>query len=252
MDRSTTLDALNLESSRFLVAAAVGVAPLDASVPSCPGWDVAELVRHLGTIYSRVALVVSTKLAEAPSREDLRPAPEGDARLNWLAEQRTAMLAALEASDAGAQVWNWTASSPGPASFWFRRMAHETVIHRVDVELAHNLEPAQGDPELSADTVAEFFDLFYPRHATELADADRGGLGGSMHLHATDVAGAEWTLKRGPGGITIVREHSKADVVLRGSAFELARWIWGRLATEQLEISGDRSIADRFREDVRV
>ncbi|MGD1011800.1 MAG: maleylpyruvate isomerase family mycothiol-dependent enzyme [Acidimicrobiales bacterium] len=252
MDRSTALDALNLESSRFLVAAAIGEAPLEASVPDCPGWDVAQLVRHLGTIYCRVALVVSTKRTKAPSRDELTPAPDGDARLNWFAEQRTAMLAALEASQADEQVWNWTASSPGPVSFWYRRMAHETVIHRVDAELAHGLEPAQGDPELSADTVAEFFDVFYRHEAGQLAHPDRGVLGGSLHLHAADVPGAEWTLAEGSAGATITRAHSKADVALRGTAFQLARWIWRRLPTGQLEVFGDRSIADRFRENIAV
>jgi uncharacterized protein (TIGR03083 family) len=248
MDRSTALDSLDLESSRFLVAVSNGAVTLDTPLPTCPGWDVAELVNHLGILYSRVALVVSARQTGAPDRGGLPTAPDGEARLGWLAEQRTAVLAALETADEDAPVWNWTVDSPGATSFWSRRLTHETLIHRVDVELAQGFEPAHAYPEVATDTVTEFFELFYPRFATQILAA---GLGGSMHLHATDVAGAEWTLDP-LGGASITSEHAKADVALRGSAFELACWTWGRLPIERLEILGDRQIADRFRAVVRV
>ena len=191
MDRSTALDSLDLESSRFLVAVSNGALTLDTPLPTCPGWDVAELVNHLGVMYSRVGLVVSARQMAAPDRDGLPTAPDGEARLGWLAEQRTAVLAALETADEDALVWNWTVDSPAPTSFWSRRLTHETLIHRVDVELAQGFEPAHAYPEVAADTVTEFFELFYPRFATQILAA---GLGGSMHLHATDVPGVEWTL----------------------------------------------------------
>ena len=120
-----------------------GAVPLDTPVPTCPGWDVARLVQHLGFIHSRVAFVVSNQRTKAPDPGELSPAPDGAASISWFAEQRTAMLAALTAADGDALVWNWTADSPGPVNFWFRRMAHETLIHRVDIELAHGSEPAR-------------------------------------------------------------------------------------------------------------
>ncbi len=249
MDRSTTLDSVDLESSRFLLAISNGVASLDTPVPSCPGWDVAQLVSHLGFIYSRVALVVGARRMGVPDRDELPAAPDGEARLGWFAEQRTAMLAAIENADDDTLVWNWTETSPGPTNFWARRMAHETLIHRVDAELAQGFDATPGCPEVAADTVTEFFELFYPRFETELLAT---GLGGSMHLHATDVSGAEWTLDPRPGGSSVIREHTKAALALRGSAFDLARWTWGRLPTEQLEVFGDRQVAKRFQEVVRV
>jgi len=245
MERAAALDAIDLESSRFLVAASNGATSLDAPVPTCPDWDLARLVQHLGVIYSRLALVVSARRTEAPDRSELPPAPDGGARLAWFAEQRTAMLAALSASADDTLVWNWTSSSPGPASFWLRRMAHETLIHRVDVELALRSEPAQGDAEISADTVSEFFEVFYPLFEPQLLET---GLGGSLHLHATDVSGAEWTLDSRPGSSAVTREHTKADAALRGGAFDLACWIWGRLPTDRLETFGNRQIARRFQE----
>jgi uncharacterized protein (TIGR03083 family) len=249
MDRSTALDSLDLESSRFLVAVSNGAATLDTPVPTCSGWDVSQLVNHLGVIYSRTALVISDRRTRAPDRGELPSAPEGDALLGWFAEQRTAALAALEAVGDHTLVWNWTRDTPGPADFWSRRLAHETLIHRVDVELAQGCEPAHGYPEVAADTVTEFFELFYPRFEVQMRAA---GPGNSMHLHATDLSGAEWTLDPAVGEASVTREHAKADVALRGTAFELACWIWGRLPSGRLEIFGDRQIADRFQDVVRV
>jgi len=249
MDRYTALDAIDLESGRFLFAASKGGASLESSVPTCPGWDVEQLVQHLGFIYGRLALVVSARRTEAPSRSEIPAAPDGDALLGWFAEQRTAMLAALNAADEESVVWNWTDKSPGPMSFWFRRMAHETLIHRVDLELAQGDEATPGDTEVSADTVTEFFELFYPLFENQPLETS---IGGSLHLHATDVSDAEWTIDPRLGASSFTREHAKADVALRGDAFGLACWTWGRLPTDRLEVFGERQIAQRFQDVLRA
>jgi len=249
MDRYTALDAIDLESGRFLFVASKGGPSLGAPVPNCPGWHVAQLVQHLGFIYGRLALVVSLGRTEAPDRSEIPAAPAGDAVLGWFAEQRTEMLTALGAANEESVVWNWTDNSPGPTSFWFRRMAHETLIHRVDIELAEGDEATPGDPEVSADTVTEFFEIFYPRFENQpLATS----IGGSLHLHATDISDAEWTIDPGRGSESLSRQHAKADVALRGDAFDLACWTWGRLPTERLEVFGDPEIAKRFQEVLRA
>ena len=159
------------------------------------------------------------------------------------------MLAALEAADDDTLVWNWTGTVParrasGPVAWRTRRSSTASTSN-----WRKALSQLMPIPKWRADTVTEFFELFYPRFETEILAA---GLGGSMHLHATDVPGAEWTVDPRAGGSSITREHVKAGVALRGSAFELACWTWGRLPTERLEILGDGRIADRFQEVVRV
>jgi predicted lipid carrier protein YhbT len=128
-------------------------------------------------------------------------------------------------------------------------MAHETLIHRVDVELADGDEATPGDPEVSADTVTEFFEIFYPLFEDQPLETS---IGGSLHLHATDISDAEWTIDPGRGASSLSRQHAKADVALRGDAFDLACWTWGRLATERLEVFGDPQIAKRFQEVLRA
>lgn len=176
VDHSTALDSIDLESSRFLVAVSNKAAALGTPLPTCPGWDVAYLVKHLGLIYSQVALVVSGRQTVAPDRGQLSSVANGEARLGWFAEQRTAVLAALEATDDDVAVWNWTKESPGPTRFWSRRLAHETLIHRVDLELAQGFEPAHAYPEVASDTVTEFFELFYPRFESQFHRGEPRGL----------------------------------------------------------------------------
>ncbi len=187
--------------------------------------------------------------SRASDRSELPVPTEDDERIGWFAEQRTAVLAALEATPDDALVWNFAAGGAAPASFWPRRMAQETLIHRVDAELAQSLTPALGDPEVAADNIAEFFELFFPRFEARLLES---GPAGSLHLHATDVPQAEWTIELRPGGSVITREHTRGDASVRGSAFDLACWAWRRLPAERLEIFGDPQIAIRFHEAARL
>ena len=109
-------------------------------------------------------------------------------------------------------------------------MVHETLIHRVDAELAHGLVPAQSNPAVAADTLAEFFEIFYPRFEPKLIAS---GPPASLHIHATDVPGAEWTLELRPGASVITREAHQGRRSHRGSAFELCCWAWRRLGDRE-------------------
>ena len=250
MDRSSTLDAVDLESSRFLVAVSAGAETLDRSVDTCPGWDVAQLVGHLGYIYGRVAFVVSTRRTEAPERSQLPTAPDGEACVGWFAEQREAMLAALGDRRRRSPGVELDREQPRPGQLLGTphgpRDSHPPRRCRARPGRSH---PPTRAPTVAADTVAEFFDLIFPLFEEALVDA---GAGGSLHLHATDVPGAEWTVIPRRGGSVVTREHAKADVALRGDAFELACWAWGRLPTSRLEVFGDPLVADRFQEVVQA
>ena len=113
-------------------------ADLDAHVPSCPDWALADLVAHLGTVYAYVCSHVSrgvtdpppVRLAEFPSS-----APAGPAVLDWFDERFAELGTVLENLDGDLPAWNW-GPRPKVASFWQRRMAHETAVHRWDAQFA--------------------------------------------------------------------------------------------------------------------
>ncbi len=56
----------------------------------------------------------------------------------------------------------WTHLGPGPASYWARRMAHETAVHRADGEIAVGTRPVI-DPVVAADGIAEWLGFLPPR-----------------------------------------------------------------------------------------
>jgi hypothetical protein len=59
------------------------------------------------------------------------------------------------------------------------------------------------------------------------------GVGGSVHLHATDGDG-EWFIETGDG-LTWTRAHEKGDVAVRGTTSDLLLLVWGRLGTDAVE-----------------
>jgi uncharacterized protein (TIGR03083 family) len=189
---------------------------MDASVPSCPDWNVADLVTHVGLVWGWAADIVTTKDGatfgappEGPSEEQL---------LSWAWAQQGRLLDALGAADPDAECW--TFGEPRTARFWFRRQALETVLHAWDAESALGT-PSRIDPEVAADGVDEHLTVMVPRSLRRSPD---GWGGESVHLHRTDGDG-EWVVRLGPeGAVATERAHSKADVALRGDAEAL--WLW--------------------------
>ncbi|WP_232212980.1 maleylpyruvate isomerase N-terminal domain-containing protein, partial [Saccharomonospora saliphila] len=65
-------------------------ADLTADVPTCPGWNLAQLVRHVGAGHRWVETIVRTAATEPPpdtALRELSPEPHGDraALAEWLA-----------------------------------------------------------------------------------------------------------------------------------------------------------------------
>ena len=69
-----------------------------------------------------------------------------------------------------------------------------------------------------------------------------------IHLHATDLPGAEWTVDT--VARTVRREHAKGDVAIGGPAWSLARWCWGRPVGAEIEAFGDLETAEQWRRTI--
>jgi len=226
------------------VLAAAAAADLTASVPAAPGWDAAELLRHLGLIYARVGVVLRTGTMERPSIENgmLTPAPADRAVVvDWFGACLADVVAAMRGiDDPDRPVYSF---APGHrrAGFWPRRQAHETTVHRVDAEQAAVRPRGAIDPTLAVDGVDEILDVFLPFSAAQ-SPAD----GRTVHLHATDADG-EWLVRFDAGAVAVERGHAKGDAAVRGPAAALYLWLWGRLPIEQLELFGDPEAAATLR-----
>src|ERR1039457_3283641 len=94
MEAADYIDVLRDRSTALLASARTN---LEAPVPSCPGWTVAELVAHMGGTWGWTAAIVHTG-----TRADLPAVPEGVSGaelVGWAEEQAHQVIAALDAAD---------------------------------------------------------------------------------------------------------------------------------------------------------
>jgi uncharacterized protein (TIGR03083 family) len=233
VDHFAFLDALRVEAAAL---ASAGRDRLDAKVPACPEWTVADLLRHVHLVYVSKIRVVR----ERPTTwwEGPYPDPPAD---NVLADEvvaRANELASLLAEvspDEPMLTW----AEPHTAAFWSRRMAQESVVHRADAEAASGaITPL--NPELAADGIDEFLTVFLPLSQ----DTYKGDDGSTVHLHATD-APAEWVLTMGER-VTARPGHEKCDVAARGTASDLLLALWRRVPASSLDVVGDAAVLHRF------
>ncbi|WP_051342944.1 maleylpyruvate isomerase N-terminal domain-containing protein [Pseudonocardia spinosispora] len=243
--------ALLDQAGRF-AASARGVDPA-SRVPSCPDWDVAELVVHVGRAYRWAGDLVGRTVTDPTQMADTAAftPPDGlDARLDWLLEAADQLVAAVRRVGSDTPVWNFTGRESPVAAFWPRRMTHDTVVHRVDLALAVN-GSFDVDPELAADTISEFLDLVTaPGAAAARPDlaAEMRGTGQIIHLHATDSPSlgeaGEWVITRGPEAVTWGHGHTKGDVAARAKVTDLMRMLFNRTnpGDPTIEVFGDAEL----------
>lgn len=125
--------------------------------------------------------------------------------------------------------------------FWSWRVLYETLIHRLDAELALGRTPVVS-PEIAADGVEEFLTnvVGHPLVADRLREF--GHAGETLHLHATDGEG-EWMLTLGADGTTWAHGHGKGSAAVRGTTADLLLLVWGRHEVgDRFEVFGDEAL----------
>lgn len=233
MDSAAHLSALQTDGRAIVEAAELG---LDAPVPSCPGWNVADLVGHTGVVHRWATAVVQSRTMTPMRLRDVTDNPPSpQQRIEWFSEALDGLCDALDRTDLDADIWTWTGQRP--ARFWARRMAHETAMHRWDAENAHG-RARPFDSSLAVDGIDEMFDVFVPHHP---GCSTVRGHGETLHLHCTDSAG-EWLLRFGSDSLDVDRAHAKGDAAVRASASDLLLLLWGRRTADGLDVFGDASV----------
>lgn len=228
--------------------AALARGDLDAPVPTCPGWALRDLIEHTGRVHRWQTEAARHDHGGFPPAETLRRHPaDGQSLADWFQEGVDVALATMSQVDPGASRWTW-AHGPGDVAQWyFRRITQETVVHRIDAELAAGVDVGEVDPVLAVDGVDEFCDVMIPKSAGQPI----GGDGRTLHLHATDAEG-EWLLRLHPDQVEVTRGHAKGDTALRGSARDLLLEVWGRDPLGEVEVFGDESVVATFRAAARI
>jgi uncharacterized protein (TIGR03083 family) len=225
------------------LGAAARAAGVDRRVPSCPDWQVADLLGHVGRLHRWVAAIVESAGDDPTDHWSDAEPPPPDVRIDWFEAGVDIVADAMSQVDPESPAWSWT--NDRTAGFWARRQANETAVHRWDAELAAGTtQPIEHD--LAVDGIDEFFDLipFWRREST------LHGAGESIHLHCTDGDG-EWLVRLAADGVLVTREHAKGDVAMRAPASELLLFLYGRADRSGAEVFGDASLLDRWQQLVK-
>ena len=228
-----------VEQDRLFAETLRGADPA-TPVPTCPGWTLTQLLRHLGRGHRWAAQIVREK-RDAPldprTVEGGKPPADAEGALEWVAGGGRVLLDAVDAAGPDTPVWSFV--GPRPAAWWIRRRLHETTVHRADAAIAAG-DPYTLSPELAADGVTEWIELIVAAGERGQRPLDEGL---SLHLHATDVD-AEWTLRGTAGGLSFEPSHSKSTSALRGPAVDLLLAITRRraLADTAIEQFGDETL----------
>ncbi|MEU8574574.1 maleylpyruvate isomerase family mycothiol-dependent enzyme [Streptomyces asoensis] len=251
METAEFISVLDREG-RALAAAAAEAGP-DAKVPTCPEWQVRDLLRHTGAVHRWATSFVA--LAD-PSFRPFGDPPDldGDALLDWFREGHERLVATLSAAPPGLECWHFL-PAPSPLAFWARRQAHETAVHRVDAESACGRGPEETardlDPAFAADGVDELLRGFHARGKSRV----RTQTPRVLRVRATDAAGAAWTVRlsaeppvteRDTGG-GAAADH---DCEVSGPAALLYLSLWNRAPFPT--VTGDATTAALWREKSAV
>ncbi len=246
MDYSRFVECLAADFARLR---AVVPTNLTAAVPSCPGWTVADLTRHVGQVYLHKTLAM---------REGAEPdpwPPEG------LADEEP--LALIDRAYAGL-VNEFASRKPeDPAGswykpnqtvgFWIRRMAQETVIHRIDAELATGQPVAPVPPDLAVDGIDELLKVFVAYSVADWGTYFVEVLGGSPgRTYTVRTSGAAWRVRTGPGLFAVQEDASDdaADVTVSGPPTAVLRWVWNREGADEpsgVTVKGGQDAIDELK-----
>ena len=221
---------LEVEIARF--ATILETADPLGRVPSCPAWSIHDLAGHLGGIHRWAEYLVRVRSQVRMSSHDMG-LDAGPPSAAWILEGGTQLLVALRSCDPDAPMWAWGADQH--ARFWSRRQLHETLMHRIDLELAVGVEPRAASV-VAADGIDEF--LVNLPFAATFSPGVRELTGSGSRLAFKQADGdRRWVVVLGERGISYVHDDVPADVELVADTLELLLILYRRRQIDEADVS---------------
>jgi uncharacterized protein (TIGR03083 family) len=239
------LEAIRRESDLFYATA--DKADPSLGVPSCPGWDIADLVWHLGEVHWFWATDIEIRASGPEEIEKGKPQRPSEYQelIAFGRSQVDRMIAVLTATPDDVPVWTWTLQEElHTVAFIRRHQVQEAAVHRWDMQSAATQDPPDPiDAEAASDSIDELFGVTLPWGVNK-----KKPLPGSVHVHCTDIEG-EWFIHP---DLRVEAIHAKGDVALRGSASDLLLVFFARLDLDVVEVIGDESLARKLVEAINT
>jgi uncharacterized protein (TIGR03083 family) len=226
MEYGTLVQHVRVDGERLAaVAGGRGVEP----VPSCPGWTVDDLVRHVAEVYEHK--IACTLLGHAP---DPWPPewPADRSAIEWFTDAHGRLLEMFDRNEPTTPSATWWPPDQ-TVGFWARRMAHETAVHRYDAELAVGAT-TPIDTDLAADGVDEILRIMLVGDWSD--DPSEAATGQSISVETGD---RRWTVVLDREAVTIDARSAGIDARVGGDPSDVDLWLWGRVADDGVSASGD-------------
>jgi uncharacterized protein (TIGR03083 family) len=239
---------IHLNADYQLSAEAIPESPVE--VPSCPGWSTNDLAKHMAHVYLGQAYVVETG-SQAENKEHLAPYPRTDDAMEFMTWGFEAITKALDINRTERPTWSWHHNDHS-VDFWFRRMAHETVIHRIDAEQAVSTV-SKIDEVFALDGVDEVLD-FLPLMGSwpEVPNVDFG----IVSIVATTKSRSQvWDLNFTDKAATVSaadQANASARLVISGDAEAMDLYLWGRIDSSDSRISITGEGEETFKQLMQV
>ena len=247
MNHAEHCDALEIEVERFAVL--VDDVAGDAAVESCPGWRVRDVAEHLGLIHRWADQLVRRRAPERLSVAELG-IDSTELSPEWIRDGGSRLVTSLRGADPDDEMWAWGLDQH--VRFWSRRQLHETLVHRMDVELAAGRAP-EAEPFVVDDAIdellvnLEFASRFSPGVLELRGEGERLGI---LDLDTEEC----WTVTLRPDRFDIDRGRaigpSSADAQIAAPAVALLLALYRRRPLEGfgVVVEGDRKVAEFWRE----
>jgi uncharacterized protein (TIGR03083 family) len=244
VDYARLLDVLDTEGER-LAMAATGTDP-ELVVPHLPGMRLGEVVRHVGSVYRMV--VSWLRDGDRPTRWQRAPHDDQSAT-DYLREGLREVYDELAAHDPldGAPTW-WPAHQD--YGFWYRRLAHETTVHRADVQItAAGMTVGGIAQDLALDGVDEIMSLWFTHRLAVLGVTDVAP--GSV---AVQAGAHRWIARVTPTGTSAWRAEpeEQADATVSSDPSGMYLWLWGRRRGAHVRESGAPALVNQLQDLLRL
>ncbi|GLZ78644.1 hypothetical protein Afil01_34510 [Actinorhabdospora filicis] len=200
-----------------------------ATVPTCPGWTLDDLRRHVAHVY--LHKVAGMDPAGPP--ETWPPDLSGEATGPLLDRSYAALTADFErlTPETATPTWYEPDQTVG---FWIRRMALETAVHRADAELAAGTPVTPVGDALALDGADEVLRIMLAWGSVkyeEFREAD---------LPTIEVrsGGRSWFVRPTTRGV-VIDEDGEAATTVEAAPADMLMWLWRRAGDEVLTVTGD-------------
>jgi len=232
------LRVLRLDATRLKEVARLG---LDPPVPSCPGWSVADVLSHTAAVYLHK---VECMRRQGAAPQEWPPDGLNDREpLSLFTQASQDLWDELVARDPDEVCATWWPPDQ-TVGFWYRRMAHETAVHRVDAELAHDVV-TPVDAALAVDGIDEVLRVMLGGASWDGKSETSEPIDDRVRVTA---AGRSWTVTLREKEVEInASDEGEVSVEVAGQPADVYLWLWGRRDAESLAVTGVDEIAEAFR-----